>query len=574
MAAVFLVLILYHLPIWRYSPAEILNFILLVGLGLLIDCAASILKFKRLWCCVSGAVTSAIISLLTVGVPLWGRLLGVAAALILGKHLLGGTGKNILNPAMIGLLAVLVFFNVPYPSFGPTYLLIPAMLLSLVFLMSRPFAGIGYIMGMAAALIFYQELTIINLMTYGVFFWGCLVMTDPVTVTPHPVVGAAAGFLAGFAALYYFPLPVAIIAGILAVNLLSEAVDSIIYKGSGQRARSRIPKAFIARQPEVIDLTGQADTDEDAADAGKLSADIILARIRDNEVFGMGGAAFSTYQKIMTVMEAKADQKYLILNGAECDPGLIHDKWLLKNHYDDILQGVKLLESCIKFQSIHLAVKDNNGLPEIPQVVISKVPDSYPIGAERILIAKVLGRNIAYDHIPASEGILVLNVQTLYAIGQAVLNNSPTDARYLTVADLRNKKAKVVKARLGTKLHEILESVYPGAVNVFAGGGIMQAHLAEEDAVLDRTVNFVASASLPVYKESPQCSKCGNCSRNCPSSLKVNVIADLVDQGKLEGTAKYHAYECISCGSCSYHCLAGRNLSAKVKRAKDALKQV
>jgi ferredoxin len=573
MAVVFLVLILYHLPLWSEKPSGIFGFLLLVVSGLLIDCAASLLRHKRLWCCVSGAVTAALISLLTDGVPIWGQLLGVATALILGKHLWGGTGKNLLNPAMLGLLAVFLFFDIPYPYFTPSLLLIPAVLLSLLFLGIRPFAGIGFMLGMIAALIFYQELSLDSILAYGVFFWGCLVLTDPVTVTPHPVAGLAAGFLSGFAALYYFPVPVAVIAGVLAVNLFSGAIDSLLKKEAPAKARIRIPKVFSHShgQPAMLDLTGEAET-PGTADATQLSSGEILNRIRENAVFGMGGAAFPTYKKLMALIEADKAENYLIINGAECDPGLIHDDWLLKNCFHEISKGAELLNNCIKFKSIHLAVKKKPEFLETQLIRIHQVHDRYPAGAEKILIEEVLGKRLGNDVLPAGEGILVLNVQTLYAISRAVLQNKKTDTRFLTVANLKNKTAQVVKVRLGMKLREIMESVYPGVVNIYAGGGIMQAKVAEEDAVADPTVNFIAAGPLPNFKGSPQCSRCGSCGRNCPKSLKVNAIAELVEQGKLKETLKYRANECISCGCCSYSCPAGRNLAAKVKQAKDAVR--
>ena len=81
---VFKILALYHLPLWIEDPARILRFILLVAVGGLIDFLFSLIRYKKLWCCASGTVTAAIISLLTVGVPLWGQLLGIAIALVIG----------------------------------------------------------------------------------------------------------------------------------------------------------------------------------------------------------------------------------------------------------------------------------------------------------------------------------------------------------------------------------------------------------------------------------------------------------------------------------------------------------
>jgi Na+-translocating ferredoxin:NAD+ oxidoreductase RnfC subunit len=105
-------------------------------------------------------------------------------------------------------------------------------------------------------------------------------------------------------------------------------------------------------------------------------------------------------------------------------------------------------------------------------------------------------------------------------------------------------------------------------MTAYIGGGLMQSQVAEEDAVIDRNVNFIASARLPKFKESLQCSGCGICNKNCPAGLSVKRIADLMDQGDKEAAISYHPEYCISCGSCSYSCLAGRNLAMRVKAAK------
>lgn len=573
MAGVLVVLILYHLPRFVADISSVLELLILIVIGLLIDFVASRLRYKRIWCCVSGAVTAAIISLLAGGAPIWGRILGVAAALIIGKHVWGGTGRNIFNPAMIGLLPVVIIFQIQFPFFEPSALLLPAVTLSLIFLYIRPYTGLGFVIGSLLALLINRDFSFEGILAYGIIFWACLIMTDPVTVTVHPVAGFAVSFLAGICTLYYFPVPVSYIVSVLAVNMFSKTVDRIIHTNTKLKAKLKLPKIYTndVSIEQVIDLTKTLVVSESIQEERSFDKETVLNRIRDNVVFGMGGAGFTTYKKITSVMDADVNDKYLIINGAECDPGLIHDKWLLRHKYDEINKGVELLKNCIPFCDVYLAVKKTT-LIKGEKLKLHKLQDTYPVGAERIIIQKVLNKNLSCGEIPASEGILVLNAQTVYAITQAVLYNRPVDTRYLTVADLKNKTARVVKVRLGMKLRDIMDAVYPGAKSIYAGGGIMQAHQAEDNDYIDKTVNFIATGPFPDYKESPQCSSCGMCMQSCPCGLKVNVIADLVDKGKLKETAAYNVKECISCGSCSYSCLAGRNLAAKVKRAKEAFK--
>jgi ferredoxin len=572
---VFKVLALYHLPIWIEDPVGILRFILLVAVGGLIDGIFSLIRYKKLWCCASGAVTAAIISLLSSGAPLWGQLLGITIALVIGKQIWGGTGKNILNPALVGLIPIMLLFDLSYPEFAKSYFYIPALLLGLLFLKVRPFAGIGYMVGMLTGLYLNQELTLWSVLSSGVLFWGCLVMTDPVTVTKNRIAGSAAGFLAGFGGLLFNAVPVAAPLCILLMNLFSAVVETSAGKNQeGQKARLALPRAVSSKHYEkkLIDLTQLANkVPLSEAEVSKLSVEDILQQIKHSELFGMGGAAFPTYRKLETLLTSE-EEKYFIINGVECDPGLIHDAWLLRNFYKEIQRGIELIRRCTSFTGTYLAVKSVDGLTYPDYIKLHQVKDLYPIGAERILIAEVLGKQLTNRQIPAERGVLVLNAQTVYAIYEAIYLKKAADTRILTVADLNLKSAQVVRAKLGMKLRGIMEAVYPGAVNLYVGGGIMQASLAEEEDVVDQSVNFIATGSYPTYKESPQCSKCGSCSRYCPCGLKVNLIADLIDLGKVEETIRYNVSECIGCGSCSYLCPAGRNLAARVTLAKNALR--
>ena len=574
LSEVFIIVVLYHLPLWVEAPLGILHFLLLVAVGGLIDLLFSLLRHKRLWCCASGAVTAAIISLLTEGIPLWGQLIGVIVALLIGKQLWGGTGKNVLNPAIVGLLAVMLIFHMSLPVFERSILYLPAILLGLLLVRVRPFAALGLITGMLAGLHLNQELTLWSIQVYGVLFWGSIIITDPVTVTRNKVAGAAAGFLAGFGGILFEEVPITLLLGILLVNLYSTVIETTSERSrDGQKARICIPKAIRAgnNHQKLIDLVEAVEPDPiNESESARLSREAILRRIKECGIYGMGGAAFVTGRKLQALLASK-EEKFFIINAVECDPGLIHDSWLLHHYPGEIRKGIDLVAKCTDFKGIYLAAKDIRGLSYPDYITLSQVKDRYPMGAERILAKEILGRKIISDKILSTQGILVLNVQTVYAIYRAVYLGKSADTRIITVADLEGRTAKVVRVRLGMKLQEVIEAVYPKAVNLFVGGGMMQACLAEEGAIVDQRVNFIATGQYPNYKESPQCSKCGRCIKSCPNGLKVNLIADLVDRGRPEETEKYYVNDCISCGSCSYSCPAGRNLMARVHTAKNSV---
>ncbi len=569
MAALFVVLILYHIPLWSDNLGQFPAFVILTLVGLIMDAAANIIKYKRIWCCVSAAVTAAIISLLTPGIPLWKQLMGLSVALIIGKYIWGGTGKNKINPAVLGLLAIMLFSDMPESFFTSSYLLLPAILLSIPFLFIRPYAGIGFILGALMILSLNHQLSFDNLLSNGVIFWSCVVLTDPVTVTSNKWIGSVAGFAAGVAAMYFHVDSWIFITVIFIVNLLSFMLEGKLNQKQVYRAGFKIPKMFTYEESKVIDLTGEHKILE-AAELGieELSSDEIIRILKHNEVFGMGGAAYPTYKKLSSVLSSNEKSKYLIINGVECDPGLIHDDFILKHFKEELQKAIEVLNNCVGFSSMHLAVKGKEGLQFADNIKIHQVSNQYPAGAEKILINEVLNKHLDKGQIPAACGILVLNVQTLLSVYDAIFLNKPADTRFLTVANLKERTAKVVKVCIGMQLKDIVEAVYPGNMRIFAGGGVMQAYTALEEAIVDKQINFIATGMLPRYKESPQCSQCGYCSAHCPAGLPVNKIADLVDQGKLKDALKYKPSECIGCGSCSYSCLAGRNLAEKVKKVK------
>ncbi|WP_265445542.1 RnfABCDGE type electron transport complex subunit D [Acetivibrio straminisolvens] len=575
MAAVFFVLVMYQIPFWVGKPTYILNFLTVLAVGLLIDTILNLLRYKRLVCSVSASVTVGVILALFPAIPVWGGIAGTAAALILGKHFFGGTGKNILNPAIIGVLLLGLLFQNEGGLFPANYALIPAMLLSLAFIGIRPYASIGMMFGMLLSMVVNDTLSIANIISSGVVFWGCIIVTDPVTVSYRPFIGALGGFAAGFAPIFieghFSARTMAIL--VLGLNIISFLADRFIaVKGFSKKRFARIAKPYSeiisdnAHMPLDMKHTGIQKINMEHM---KITSQDILRKICDNEVVGLGGAAFPTHEKIQSVMACNEKKKFFVINAVECDPGLVHDYWLLRQYPNEIYKGIQLVCGCIKFDKVVLATKDISGLEFPGDIDIVEVPGFYPIGAERILIENTLKIKLPHDVIPANAGILVLNVQTLLSVYEAVYLNRKADSKYITVANLNKKQARVLKVKLGSKISEIANAVYPGEGPIFTGGGLMAARRIDDNEEVIRTTNFIAISQFPYYKESVLCSKCAICVRKCPSGLEVYKIAELVDNNNLDAVSKYNIKKCISCGTCSYYCLAGRNLSYKMKIAKE-----
>lgn len=330
-------------------------------------------------------------------------------------------------------------------------------------------------------------------------------------------------------------------------------------KKYGRRMMFGYPKVSI---PNIATGNGYVDMVNKKDNTGTKITELnkLLLAIEENELTGMSGNGFSTYKKLKAAMEASTSNKVLIINGAECDPGLIHDAWLIRNRLEDIIFGSKLVGEMINASEVLLAAKLMKN-EVIEGIKVKNLPNRYPIGEEKILIKEVLKLEMDKEDIPAKKGILVLNVQTIIMIAEVAKGEFLKGSRYITVADYTNGEAKVAKVTYDMKVKEVLEKIWgkQAGKDIYAGGGIMGAHQAKQDERITPLTNFVGYGDKVAYDNASKCKKCGNCSRNCPMGIKVHkVVADYA-KNISSNMQQYGVQNCINCGTCTYLCQAGKN---------------
>ena len=563
MTVLFMVLIVYQLPTWLMSPLNILSYFSVLVVALLLEVIFNLLKYSSLKCAVSASITVGIIYAVYPGIPLWGTLLGVVIALFT-KYIFGGMGKNPLNPAMIGILLMSFIFPTDNILFSYSVITVLAMLLSLPFIVIRPFASLGLIIGMLISMGFTNDLTMLNVIGSGVLFWGCIVITDPATMTYKPVIGGILSLIIGVIAYRFYSIQMMAIL-ILGLNIISFLIDKITVKASRELIKTRLKKPYkkIVYDGWNFKLDYDAISNEDGI--LNLASIDILHRIEKNNVLGLGGGAYPTHLKIKSFMDSISDEKYVIINAVECDPGLCHDHWLLTKFSSEINKGLKVIRQCIPESTIILATKDDQSVNF--DCDVKKVRDYYPVGAEKRLIREVVNKYIAYNEIPSEKGVLVLNVQTVYSLYKSVWLNQVIKEKFITIANLMKREAHIVQVSVGDRISEVIGTIYDKENPIFVGGGLMQVRCAEVEDLITETTNYIAVAGRPKYKEGT-CSKCGKCTNRCPSGLEVHKITRLVEERKIDQAKLLTPEKCLECGLCSYHCLAGKNLSMKVKEAK------
>ena len=320
-------------------------------------------------------------------------------------------------------------------------------------------------------------------------------------------------------------------------------------------------------------------------DLSKLTDRDIIDRVREAGIVGLGGAGFPTHVKLAPKEPEKI--KYLIANGAECEPYITCNDQLMRSRAAGIVEGLELVLRLYPNAECVIGIEDNK--PEAIAAMGSAIAGKkrmrvlplhtkYPQGGERSLIRVIAGVDFPVSQLPADVGCIVLNVGTAYAIGRAVAWNEPLFEHVITVTGEAVFAPSNFIARDGVSFAQLLEAcggVKEGVtpVKALSGGPMMGIAVASLDVPIQKNTNALTLlAGDPVEKaeaEMTACLHCGRCSTICPNGLVPALMADAIDLQNWERFEhKLYGLECIACGSCTYICPARRPLTQMFKQTK------
>ena len=341
----------------------------------------------------------------------------------------------------------------------------------------------------------------------------------------------------------------------------------------------------------VVDNDGQFTTMEgfgQREDVYGITPQTILDRVAAAGIVGLGGAGFPTHVKLKP--RDPAAIRYVIANGAECEPYLTGNDQLMRTKAPEIVEGLELVLRLFPNAEGVIAIEDNK--PEAiaamqgaasgkARVSVRAMKTKYPQGGERSLIQAIAGVDFPVAKLPADVGCIVDNVGTLYAVQRAALYNEPLYSQCLTLTGEAAANPGNFIVRVGTSFSELLEhagGIKAGATlkKALAGGPMMGIALTSLDVPIQKQNN-----GLTLLAEDPNelaerqmtaCLHCGRCATVCPMGLLPQLMADAAVLGDLARyEKKLYGLECIQCGSCTYICPAKRPLMQTFKQAKSEI---
>ncbi|MDD6920102.1 MAG: proline reductase-associated electron transfer protein PrdC [Eubacteriales bacterium] len=163
-----------------------------------------------------------------------------------------------------------------------------------------------------------------------------------------------------------------------------------------------------------------------------------LEMVKEAGIVGMGGAGFPTSVKIGTDLNGG----YVLVNAAECEPGLRHNMAQLEEQTDITIRGLKYcMEICNAGKGI-IAIKKKNekaveavraAIKDEDNIFIHLMPDIYPMGEERAVVRECLDVLLETTQLPSAANAVVINCETLLRIAEAIELRKPSFSKHLTV---------------------------------------------------------------------------------------------------------------------------------------------
>ncbi|OYT15705.1 MAG: proton-conducting membrane transporter [Bacteroidetes bacterium 4572_77] len=322
----------------------------------------------------------------------------------------------------------------------------------------------------------------------------------------------------------------------------------------------------------------------------------LIQKIYDAGVIGAGGAGFPTHIKY------KCNVEYFIINGAECEPLLETDKYLMRTKSIEMIKAIEEVGKELKSKKIIIGLKKeyekeidmlNKAIKDLKSSVeIYFLDNFYPAGDEQVLIYEITKKVVPAGGIPLDIGVVVSNVGTMVNVYDA-LEDKPVVDKYVTVVGEINSPS-MLKVPVGTSVFECIEASSGATISDFCVvmGGPMMGKIITKDQIktsfITKTTGglIVLPADHYIVKRKntsiehimnqarTSCIQCSMCTDMCPRNLlghKIRPHRIMRNINMIENNDEVlkEALLCTECGICElYACpmgLSPRTVNAYVK---------
>jgi Na(+)-translocating NADH:ubiquinone oxidoreductase A subunit len=247
----------------------------------------------------------------------------------------------------------------------------------------------------------------------------------------------------------------------------------------------------------------------------------------------------------------------------------------------------------------------HNGLE---QVALHAVGAKYPNHREEVLIPAVLGEEYPHGYSALNLGVLVIDLQALLHVRDAVVEGKPAIQRVVALGGGGFSKRPHLRVRIGASLEEVLdpylEQQHPRRIvrnSLLTGDivnqGVVDPLMAAVIAIpegkqapplafsrpgfrtdsysrtfLANFVPFAKTVDTNLHGEHRPCIACTYCDSVCPAGILPHLLHRYVQRDVIDETlVRLRIFDCIDCNLCTYVCTSKIPLAQLMRKGKEKL---
>ncbi|MBW2991881.1 SLBB domain-containing protein [Candidatus Woesearchaeota archaeon] len=312
--------------------------------------------------------------------------------------------------------------------------------------------------------------------------------------------------------------------------------------------------------------------------AKELGAEGVIDLLNKKGLTGRGGAGFPTGKKWKFALDKEADEKFVICNADEGEPGTFKDKFIMEKVPETLIEGILICCNVIGAKKAFIYLRgeyeylESKLKKKIKEVVNAAKSDisieivvgagSYVCGEETAIIESIEGfRGQPYykPPYPPSEGLwgkptVINNVETLANVPQAILfDDWNADLRLFCVSGNVTKPG-IYELPVGVKLSKVMELAKPknkvkaiyygcyGGCHPYKDMELTHENICGEDCVSGSCTMIVVDEKQSMVELAYQISKfftyesCGKCTPCREGSIRLLLLLRKIRNN--EGTKK------------------------------------
>jgi NADH-quinone oxidoreductase subunit F len=314
------------------------------------------------------------------------------------------------------------------------------------------------------------------------------------------------------------------------------------------------------------------------AKAVQLGQRQIIDLIKVKKLTGRGGAGFPVGDKWEMVFNAEGDEKYVICNADEGEPGTFKDKFIIENNPELIIEGILIACFVVNAKQAFIYLRGEydyleNKLKKAIKDIIKKTNSNvninlvigagaYICGDETAIISSIQnerGQARLKPPFPTTNGLydkptIINNVETFANIPLAIIFEDWDPNLRLYSISGNVSKPGVFEEKLGINLPVIIEKAKPKnkvkAISFGCFGGIMPysdievrpENICGEECILGSCTLIVIDENHSIFDICKNIAKfyefesCGKCTPCREGTLRIFQILNNIAKGK--GTRK------------------------------------